>query len=92
MRWRCRVLKSLHSKDLSLRNDCHNVPHYCNICKHYENISDAAAYLNLTAALNEQYAIWKLGYLVAQLLEALRYKTEGRGFHFRYGYWDFSLA
>ena len=28
---------------------------------------------------------------VAQLVEALRYKPEGRGFEFRWGHWDFSL-
>jgi hypothetical protein len=29
---------------------------------------------------------------VAQLVEALRYKPEGRGFEFRYFYRDFSLT
>jgi hypothetical protein len=32
------------------------------------------------------------GYVVAQLVEALRYKPEGRGFDSRWGYWDFSLG
>jgi hypothetical protein len=30
--------------------------------------------------------------LVAQLVEALRYKPEGRGFDFRWGHSDFSLT
>jgi hypothetical protein len=30
--------------------------------------------------------------LVAQLVEALRYKAEGRGFDFRWCYWIFSLT
>jgi hypothetical protein len=32
-----------------------------------------------------------LGYAVAQLVEALLYKAEGRGFDSRCGHWDFSL-
>jgi hypothetical protein len=32
------------------------------------------------------------GHAVAQLVEALRYKPEGRGLDFRYGHWDFSLT
>ena len=28
----------------------------------------------------------------AQLVEALQYKPDGRGFDFRWGHWDFSLA
>jgi len=30
-------------------------------------------------------------YAVAQLVDELRYKPEGRGFDFRLGHWDFSL-
>jgi len=30
--------------------------------------------------------------LVAQLVEALRYKLEGRGFDFRWFHWNFSLT
>ena len=32
------------------------------------------------------------GYTVAQLVEALRYKPEGRGFVSRWGHWNFSLT
>ena len=32
------------------------------------------------------------GYAVAQLVEALRYKPEGRGLDFRYGRWYFSVT
>ena len=34
----------------------------------------------------------KWGYSVAQLVEALRYKPEGRGFDFRWCHWNFSLT
>jgi hypothetical protein len=30
--------------------------------------------------------------LVAQLVEALRYKPEGRGFSSRWGHWNFSVT
>jgi hypothetical protein len=33
-----------------------------------------------------------LGYAVAQFVEALRYKQEGRGFDFRCCHWNFSLT
>jgi hypothetical protein len=33
-----------------------------------------------------------VGHAVAQLVEALRYKPEGRGFDFRWRYWNFSLT
>ena len=35
---------------------------------------------------------WHVGYVVAQLLEALRYKSEGRGFDSRWYHWNFSLT
>jgi hypothetical protein len=31
-------------------------------------------------------------YAVAQLVEALRYKPEGRGFDSRWGHWNFSVT
>jgi hypothetical protein len=34
----------------------------------------------------------KEGYAVAQLVEALRYKPEGRGFDSRWCHWNFSLT
>ena len=33
-----------------------------------------------------------MGYAVAQLVEALRYKSEGRGFDSRWCHWDFSFT
>jgi hypothetical protein len=33
-----------------------------------------------------------MGYAVAQLVEALRYKPEGYGFDFRGSYWNFSVT
>jgi len=32
------------------------------------------------------------GHAVAHLVEALRYKSEGRGFDFRWCHWNFSLT
>ena len=32
------------------------------------------------------------GYAVAQLVEALRYRPEGRGFDSRWGHWNFSVT
>jgi hypothetical protein len=32
------------------------------------------------------------GYAVAQLVEALHYKPEGRGFDSRWSHWDFSVT
>ena len=36
--------------------------------------------------------IYTRGYAVAQLVEALRYKLEGRGFDSRWCHWDFPLT
>ena len=34
----------------------------------------------------------KVGYMVAQLVEALRYKSEGRRFDSQWCHWNFSLT
>ena len=39
----------------------------------------------------DTYIIY-LGYAVAQLVEALRYKPKGRGFDSRWCHWNFSLT
>jgi len=36
--------------------------------------------------------VQKVGYAVAQLVEALCYKPEGRGFYSPWRHWDFSLS
>jgi hypothetical protein len=36
--------------------------------------------------------ILRMGHVMAQLVEALRYKSEGRGFDSRWCYWYFSLT
>ena len=46
---------------------------------------------------NSNFLIYKYryknaGYAVAQLVEALRYKPEGRGFDSRSSQWDFSVT
>jgi hypothetical protein len=38
------------------------------------------------------YTTSRLGYVVAQLVEALRYKPEGHGFDSRWGHGDFSVT
>ena len=46
---------------------------------------------NVTAVDTNVYHIFTGGDAVAQLVEALRYKPEGRGFHSRWYHWNFSL-
>jgi hypothetical protein len=43
----------------------------------------------ITVKMHFTILLEKLGHGVAQLIEALRYKTEGRGFDFQWGHWDF---
>ena len=38
------------------------------------------------------YLVVSVGHAVAQLVEALRYKPEGRGFDSRWCHWNFSLT
>jgi len=38
------------------------------------------------------FILKRLGHAVAQLVETLRYKPEGRGFDFRWYHWNFSLT
>jgi hypothetical protein len=40
----------------------------------------------------KQYIILREGHVVAQLVEALRYKSEGLGFDCRWCYWNFSFT
>jgi hypothetical protein len=37
-------------------------------------------------------SVFDVGYMVAQLVEALRYKPEGYGFDSRWCHWNFSLT
>ena len=50
-------------------------------------VREAFIYLFIYAEL---FMTW--GHAVAQLVEALHYKPEGRGFDFRWCHWNFSLA
>ena len=43
-------------------------------------------------AVNSLLALLILGHAVVQLVEALRYKSEGRGFDSRWCHWNFSLT
>ena len=47
-------------------------------------------YYELYQRLQLEYYV--LGYAVAQLVEALRYKSEGRGFDSRWGHCNFSFT
>jgi hypothetical protein len=44
------------------------------------------------AQYNSLYYYKWLGYAVTQLIEALRYKPEGRGFDSRWSHWNFSVT
>ena len=44
------------------------------------------------ASTNIALLPYELGAAVAQLVEALRYKSEGRGFDSRWCHWNFSLT
>jgi hypothetical protein len=46
--------------------------------------------INLINILKCQYI--NLGHAVAQLVKALRYKSEGNGFDFRWCHWNFSFT
>ena len=56
--------------------------------KHKTNSSDMCKYIYIIYI----YIKSLLGYAVAQLVEALRYKPEGRGFDSRWCHWKFSLT
>jgi hypothetical protein len=43
----------------------------------------------ITVKMHFTILLEKMGHGVAQLIEALRYKPEGRGFDFQWGHWDF---
>ena len=49
------------------------------------------AYSHLLSQFMESVCMY-VGYAVAQLVEALRYKSEGRGFDSRWCHWNFSLT
>ena len=46
----------------------------------------------MLSATSLQYLYSQPGTAVAQLVEALRYKSEGRGFDSRWCHWNFSLT
>jgi hypothetical protein len=66
-------------------------------CTGWSRVSVTAAKLAAEKQFDEREMMICLMYYkvegceVAQLIEALGYKTEGRGFDFRWGLWDFSL-
>jgi len=66
------------------------------ICRHTTAAAAAAATTTTTAANNTTITITvtstTTGHAVAQLVEALRYKPEGRGFDARWCHWNFSLT
>ena len=44
------------------------------------------------SVLNKGDVLYDGGHAVAQLVEALRYKSEGRGFDFPWCHWNFSFT
>jgi hypothetical protein len=48
--------------------------------------------LDWIAPITFTYITHKMGYAVVRLVEALRYKPEGRGFDFRWCRWNFVLT
>ena len=53
-------------------------------------LSVTLVYLQFEIKIGLYTVLW--GYAVAQLVEALRYKSEGRGFDSRWCHWNFSLT
>jgi hypothetical protein len=56
---------------------------------------DEDDYAGIHCGMNDKNVILSrefTGYAVMQLVEALHYKPEGRGFHYRWGHWDISLT
>jgi hypothetical protein len=62
--------------------------HYFGLCTFILNACCASREKNETSSP----LLWLTGYVVAQLVEALPYKPEGRGFDFRWSHWDFSMT
>ena len=53
---------------------------------------DKMVRITITFMLNYYHYHFTKGYAVAQLVEALRYKPEGRGFDSRWSHWNFSVT
>jgi len=66
---------------------------YIRLCQRPYHVDNTGS--RLIAAVKQRWAWlvlgWVTGHAVAQLVEALRYKSEGRGFYSRWCYWNFSL-
>jgi hypothetical protein len=69
------------------------VPNLCGefSVKNFKNIKLSSLF-EIEIIFNIRYSILHLRYAVAQLVEALRYKPEGRGFDSRRSYWNFSVT
>ena len=56
------------------------------------NVRVGSANGKCTELVLQRLEVWEGGTAVAQLVEALRYKSEGRGFDSRWCHWNFSLT
>jgi len=56
-----------------------------------ESFSCLLSWMSITENFQINF-ICNMGYAVAQLVEALRYKSEGRGFDSRLCHWNFSFT
>ena len=59
----------------------------CNV-QHFTRLQEAIVLSKIIL----MYAFLVRGHAVAQLVEALRYKSEGRGLDSRWCYWNFPLT
>ena len=76
---------------------CNTTMHYCNSSSSSSTCSSSqgrciCSYLLLLLAVVLVILLRIWGTAVAQLVEALRYKSEGRGFDSRWCHWNFSLT
>jgi hypothetical protein len=60
-------------------------------CRH-SPVCPHGVMLNVTQAYLYLYSYLHQGYAVAQLVETLYYKPEGRGFDSRWSHWNFSVT
>ena len=69
------------------------MPLHCSgVALHSSVVPAAAHFLTEIVGSNPTGGMDILGHAVAQLVEALRYKSEGRGFDSRWYHWNFSLT
>ena len=78
----------MFSPSLSL-SLCLPLSQFCAFCASYDSWNWETKFLNALLSFTTSAC---RGYTVAQLVEALRYKQEGRGFDSRWSHWNFSVT